>query len=164
MILSTCGRESGQYMGKHSCNTYLRKYLGKSNVITLHSTLELMILFTRLQAVAGMGTDNHLLGLRETAKEMKMETPDIFSDETYHISNHFILSTSQVRALTNHNQAFQDIYQCWFAIGCMMCVLPGSHDRGDVLLLRSSGSQRLRRVLQPAARPHAVLCVQFQRE
>ncbi|KAF4106213.1 hypothetical protein G5714_012203 [Onychostoma macrolepis] len=47
-------------------------------------------------AVTGMGTDNHLLGLREIAKEMKMETPDIFSDETYHISNHFILSTSQV--------------------------------------------------------------------
>ncbi|XP_052468057.1 choline O-acetyltransferase-like [Carassius gibelio] len=47
-------------------------------------------------AVTGMGTDNHLLGLRETAKEMNMETPDIFSDETYHISTHFILSTSQV--------------------------------------------------------------------
>lgn len=60
------------------------------------------------QAVAGMGTDNHLLGLREMAKEMKMEMPDIFSDETYHISNHFILSTSQVRAAhyintTQHN-------------------------------------------------------------
>lgn len=54
--------------------------------------------FDRLQAVTGMGTDNHLLGLREIAKEMKMETPDLFSDETYHISNHFILSTSQVRA------------------------------------------------------------------
>ncbi|XP_073684802.1 choline O-acetyltransferase-like [Garra rufa] len=47
-------------------------------------------------AVSGMGTDNHLLALRETAKEVKMETPDIFSDETYHISNRFILSTSQV--------------------------------------------------------------------
>ncbi|XP_016111094.1 choline O-acetyltransferase-like [Sinocyclocheilus grahami] len=47
-------------------------------------------------AVTGMGTDNHLLGLRDIAKEMKMETPDIFSDETYHISNHFMLSTSQV--------------------------------------------------------------------
>lgn len=120
--------------------------------------------FTGLQAVAGMGMDNHLLGLRETAKEMKMETPDIFSDETYHICNHFILSTSQVRPLTDQNQAFQVVYQCWFAIRCMMFVLPGSHDRGDVLLLRSSGSQRLRRVLQPAARSRAVLCVQLQRE
>ncbi|XP_042611283.1 choline O-acetyltransferase-like [Cyprinus carpio] len=48
-------------------------------------------------AITGMGTDNHLLGLREIAKEMKMEIPDIFSDETYHISNHFILSTSQLQ-------------------------------------------------------------------
>ncbi len=55
-------------------------------------------LFDRLQAVTGMGIDNHLLGLREIAKEMKIETPDLFSDETYLISNHFILSTSQVRA------------------------------------------------------------------
>lgn len=45
-----------------------------------------------------MGTDNHLLGLREIAKEVKKEAPDIFSDETYRISIHFILSTSQVRA------------------------------------------------------------------
>lgn len=52
--------------------------------------------FAHPQAVTGMGMDNHLLGLREMAKEMKMEMPDIFSDETYHISNHFILSTSQV--------------------------------------------------------------------
>ncbi len=56
-----------------------------------------------LQAITGMGTDNHLLALREIAKEMKMETPDIFSDETYHISNHFILSTSQVRAVYDIN-------------------------------------------------------------
>ncbi|RXN08777.1 choline O-acetyltransferase-like protein [Labeo rohita] len=47
-------------------------------------------------AVTGMGTDNHLLGLREIAKEVKKEAPDIFSDETYRISIHFILSTSQV--------------------------------------------------------------------
>ncbi|KAF7705688.1 choline O-acetyltransferase-like isoform X2 [Silurus meridionalis] len=47
-------------------------------------------------AVAGLGIDNHLLGLRELARELKMETPDIFTDETYHLSNQFILSTSQV--------------------------------------------------------------------
>nr|XP_005173070.2 choline O-acetyltransferase-like [Danio rerio] len=49
-----------------------------------------------LQAVTGNGMDNHLLGLREMARQMEMQTPDIFSDETYKISNHFILSTSQV--------------------------------------------------------------------
>ncbi|XP_066521545.1 choline O-acetyltransferase-like [Hoplias malabaricus] len=47
-------------------------------------------------AIMGMGIDNHLLGLRETAKELKMETPDIFTDETYTLSNQFVLSTSQV--------------------------------------------------------------------
>lgn len=43
-----------------------------------------------------MAIDNHLLGLREIAQEMKMEKPEIFKDEAYLISNQFILSTSQV--------------------------------------------------------------------
>ncbi|XP_056433571.1 choline O-acetyltransferase-like [Gadus chalcogrammus] len=49
-----------------------------------------------IAAITGMAIDNHLLGLREMAKELKMEQPDIFSDETYRASNQFILSTSQV--------------------------------------------------------------------
>uniref|UniRef100_A0A672GXD7 Choline O-acetyltransferase n=1 Tax=Salarias fasciatus TaxID=181472 RepID=A0A672GXD7_SALFA len=49
-----------------------------------------------LKAITGMGIDNHLLGLREIAHEMKMEKPEVFKDEAYLISNHFILSTSQV--------------------------------------------------------------------
>ncbi|XP_063047323.1 choline O-acetyltransferase [Engraulis encrasicolus] len=47
-------------------------------------------------AVAGEAIDNHLLGLKEMAKELCMETPEIFTDDTYTASNHFILSTSQV--------------------------------------------------------------------
>ncbi|KPP60927.1 choline O-acetyltransferase-like, partial [Scleropages formosus] len=47
-------------------------------------------------AITGMAVDNHLLGLREIAQEMNMEKPDIYSDETYFISNQFILTTSQV--------------------------------------------------------------------
>uniref|UniRef100_A0A4W4GZ54 Choline O-acetyltransferase n=1 Tax=Electrophorus electricus TaxID=8005 RepID=A0A4W4GZ54_ELEEL len=47
-------------------------------------------------AIMGMGIDNHLLGLREMAMELKIETPEMFSDKTYHLSNQFILSTSQV--------------------------------------------------------------------
>lgn len=43
-----------------------------------------------------MAIDNHLLGLREIAREIKMEKPEIFKDEAYLISNQFILSTSQV--------------------------------------------------------------------
>ncbi|XP_028990285.1 choline O-acetyltransferase-like [Betta splendens] len=49
-----------------------------------------------IAAITGMAIDNHLLGLLRTAKELHMETPEIFSDETYRTSNHFILSTSQV--------------------------------------------------------------------
>ncbi|XP_015237635.1 PREDICTED: choline O-acetyltransferase-like [Cyprinodon variegatus] len=47
-------------------------------------------------AITGMAIDNHLLGLREMASEMKIEKPAIFTDKAYLISNHFILSTSQV--------------------------------------------------------------------
>lgn len=43
-----------------------------------------------------MAIDNHLLGLREMAREHFKELPDIFTDETYLTSNRFILSTSQV--------------------------------------------------------------------
>lgn len=49
-----------------------------------------------LQAITGMAIDNHLLGLLKTAKELNMEKPEMFCDETYLTSNHFILSTSQV--------------------------------------------------------------------
>uniref|UniRef100_A0A3P9KAV8 Choline O-acetyltransferase n=1 Tax=Oryzias latipes TaxID=8090 RepID=A0A3P9KAV8_ORYLA len=49
-----------------------------------------------IAAISGMGIDNHLLGLLRSAKELNMEKPEIFSDETYVTSNHFILSTSQV--------------------------------------------------------------------
>ncbi|KAG7511942.1 choline O-acetyltransferase [Solea senegalensis] len=47
-------------------------------------------------AITGMAIDNHLLGLREMARELKMETPEMFEDEAYLVSNQFILSTSQV--------------------------------------------------------------------
>ncbi|XP_026798391.3 choline O-acetyltransferase [Pangasianodon hypophthalmus] len=47
-------------------------------------------------AITGMAIDNHLLGLREISKELNLEKPEIFTDETYIISNQFILSTSQV--------------------------------------------------------------------
>uniref|UniRef100_A0A7N8WMD5 Choline O-acetyltransferase n=1 Tax=Mastacembelus armatus TaxID=205130 RepID=A0A7N8WMD5_9TELE len=47
-------------------------------------------------AITGMAIDNHLLGLLRISKELNMEKPEIFCDETYLASNHFILSTSQV--------------------------------------------------------------------
>ncbi|XP_053891823.1 choline O-acetyltransferase [Malaclemys terrapin pileata] len=47
-------------------------------------------------AITGMAIDNHLLGLRETAREHFKELPEIFTDETYLTNSRFILSTSQV--------------------------------------------------------------------
>ncbi|XP_020501419.2 choline O-acetyltransferase [Labrus bergylta] len=49
-----------------------------------------------IAAITGMAIDNHLLGLLRISKELKLEKPEIFCDETYVSSNHFILSTSQV--------------------------------------------------------------------
>lgn len=49
-----------------------------------------------IAAITGMAIDNHLLGLLRIAKELNMEKPEIFCDETYLASNQFILSTSQV--------------------------------------------------------------------
>uniref|UniRef100_F6Z7S5 Choline O-acetyltransferase n=1 Tax=Ornithorhynchus anatinus TaxID=9258 RepID=F6Z7S5_ORNAN len=47
-------------------------------------------------AITGMAIDNHLLGLREAAREFCKELPEMFTDEMYLTSNRFILSTSQV--------------------------------------------------------------------
>lgn len=49
------------------------------------------------QAITGMAIDNHLLGLRELARDMCKELPEMFTDETYLMSNRFVLSTSQVQ-------------------------------------------------------------------
>ncbi|XP_034564347.1 choline O-acetyltransferase-like [Notolabrus celidotus] len=49
-----------------------------------------------IAAITGMAIDNHLLGLLRISKELNMEKPDIFCDETFVASNQFILSTSQV--------------------------------------------------------------------
>ncbi|XP_077438276.1 choline O-acetyltransferase [Vanacampus margaritifer] len=47
-------------------------------------------------AIMGLAIDNHLLGLREMAQDLKIDKPEIFRDQVYRISNEFILSTSQV--------------------------------------------------------------------
>ncbi|KAB0397514.1 hypothetical protein E2I00_006871 [Balaenoptera physalus] len=49
-----------------------------------------------VMAITGMAIDNHLLGLRELAREVCKELPEMFTDETYLMSNRFVLSTSQV--------------------------------------------------------------------
>lgn len=49
------------------------------------------------QAILGRGIDNHLLGLRQIAEQCAMKTPTLFVDGSYQTSNHFTLSTSQVK-------------------------------------------------------------------
>ncbi|XP_008435091.1 choline O-acetyltransferase b isoform X2 [Poecilia reticulata] len=49
-----------------------------------------------IAAITGMAIDNHLLGLLKLSKQLNMEKPEMFCDETYLASNHFTLSTSQV--------------------------------------------------------------------
>uniref|UniRef100_A0A8C1FQV4 Choline O-acetyltransferase n=2 Tax=Cyprinus carpio carpio TaxID=630221 RepID=A0A8C1FQV4_CYPCA len=79
------------------------KAMGNSSKITVCS-LKIELLWTAIKAqtnytilaITGMAIDNHLLGLREIAKELKLEKPELFSDTTYATSIHFILSTSQV--------------------------------------------------------------------
>ena len=46
--------------------------------------------------ILGRGIDNHLLGLREVAKEMSLPAPEMFAHSAFTESIHFRLSTSQV--------------------------------------------------------------------
>lgn len=46
--------------------------------------------------IMGKGIDNHLLGLREAARETLGELPPVFADATYKQMMEFKLSTSQV--------------------------------------------------------------------
>ncbi|XP_072164689.1 choline O-acetyltransferase-like [Diadema setosum] len=51
---------------------------------------------TCLQTITGQGFDNHLICLREVSQELGLPMPAVFADESFRISNHFTLSTSQV--------------------------------------------------------------------
>lgn len=46
--------------------------------------------------ILGRGIDNHLIGLRESAREILGELPAFFNDDTYRQMMQFKLSTSQV--------------------------------------------------------------------
>lgn len=60
-----------------------------------------------------MAIDNHLLGLLRISQELKMEKPEIFRDETYLASNHFILSTSQVPYSIKTDTKFHKLRMNW---------------------------------------------------
>ena len=50
-----------------------------------------------LDNITGNGIDNHLMGLRYAAIEAGEPIPDVLNDEAYRATQHFSLSTSQVR-------------------------------------------------------------------
>ncbi|EFN76153.1 Choline O-acetyltransferase [Harpegnathos saltator] len=66
--------------------------------------------------IHGHGIDNHLMGLRYAAIKVGEPIPDIFTDETYAIVNHFALSTSQVttkeQAIAGYGPVVPDGYGC----------------------------------------------------
>lgn len=49
-----------------------------------------------VQNILGQGVDIHLLGLREACHDLGEPLPELFTDESYKISQCFLLSTSQV--------------------------------------------------------------------
>lgn len=49
-----------------------------------------------VQNILGYGIDIHLLGLREACKDLGEPLHELFTDESYKISQCFLLSTSQV--------------------------------------------------------------------
>ncbi|CAF1101844.1 unnamed protein product [Didymodactylos carnosus] len=57
-----------------------------------------------IQNILGQGMDNHMLALKQIAHDYQIPTPELFLDESYKISNHFALSTSQVT--TNLSESF----------------------------------------------------------
>ncbi|XP_032666953.1 choline O-acetyltransferase isoform X2 [Odontomachus brunneus] len=66
--------------------------------------------------IHGHGIDNHLMGLRYAAMKAGEPIPDIFTDETYAIVNHFALSTSQVTTksttIAGYGPVVPDGYGC----------------------------------------------------
>lgn len=49
-----------------------------------------------VQNILGQGVDIHLLGLREACNDKDVQLHELFTDESYKISQCFMLSTSQV--------------------------------------------------------------------
>lgn len=54
-----------------------------------------------VQNILGNGIDIPLLGLREASREVEGDLHELFTDESYKISQCFLLSTSQVKQKTD---------------------------------------------------------------
>ena len=53
-----------------------------------------------IQNILGKGMDCHLLALKRISEENGLGTPELLKDDSYNISNQFVLSTSQVNNFT----------------------------------------------------------------
>uniref|UniRef100_A0A8I5NG15 Choline O-acetyltransferase n=1 Tax=Papio anubis TaxID=9555 RepID=A0A8I5NG15_PAPAN len=69
--------------------------LASEKLLLLKDAIRAQTAYT-VMAITGMAIDNHLLALRELARAVCKEMPEMFMDETYLMSNRFVLSTSQV--------------------------------------------------------------------
>ncbi|CAG5121005.1 unnamed protein product, partial [Candidula unifasciata] len=81
--------------------------LGRVDVIRANSQAALtwiraMLGQTDNTTILGHGVDLHLLGLREAAVELGLQTPDLFTDLSYKEFNTFRLSTSQVPTVSDY--------------------------------------------------------------
>ncbi|XP_073952790.1 choline acetyltransferase isoform X1 [Choristoneura fumiferana] len=69
--------------------------------------------------IQGRGIDNHLIALRETARETLGQLPELFTDPTYKQMHEFRLSTSQVATTTDgtfmgYGAVIPDGYGCCY--------------------------------------------------
>ena len=100
--LQLCRHLSEFYLSREECKSslstnsmdYLRKAVRYQTTITQ-------------QAITGKGLDNHLLALLNTLREVSLPIPELFTDNSYKIFNHFELSTSQIPTIS------RDIYMCY---------------------------------------------------
>ncbi len=88
--------ETDNWIGTTITQSASYNHVSNCDCHTVHSAIKYCLSTVWKQAITGMAIDNHLLGLREIAKELKLEKPELFSDKTYATSIHLILSTSQV--------------------------------------------------------------------
>ena len=92
-----------------SAHTKCAEDVSKSSKFVYSDILLLCVCYTFVsQAISGQAIDRHLLGLKLTAAENGMETPGLFKDVAYSRSQHFRLSTSQVRS--SHRDTHTHLY------------------------------------------------------
>ncbi|XP_012137207.2 choline acetyltransferase isoform X1 [Megachile rotundata] len=110
--------------------------------------------------ITGQGIDNHLMGLRYTAKETGEPMPEIFTNQAYEIVNHFALSTSQVTtkndAIVGYGPVVPDGYGCAYNIRNNGVIFSVSAFHGD----GRTNATRFARTLEQSLRDMAAMLKQ----